>query len=248
MTTLTMQDSIYPQNLTPGADAYLAYVNGKWPTYKAVVARFPGKHVLGMAVTAGVDAEGCDCEQWDLTAGQVPPFVKAQMARGVYRPVVYASASNIPAVLADLTAAGIPRSDIRLLSAHYGAGEHICGPAGCKYPGVPPCDGTQWTDAAPGAGGSKIDQSWLLANFFDPAPKLPVPVQGPVTVTADGKKSLAQIAAAAGTQPSTILRVTAIHDGAFAPLLAGFLNGIFHGSVIPGTAVPAGIVLHLPAS
>ena len=74
----------------------------------------------------------------------------------------------------------------------------------------------------------------------------PVPVNVPVTVTADGKKSLAQIAAAAGTQPSTILRVTAIHDGAFSPLLAGFLNGVFHGSVIPGTAVPAGIVLHLP--
>lgn len=247
MTTLTMYDSIYPDNLPPGADAYLAYVNGKWPTYAAVKARFPGKHVLGMTVFPGADAEGCDCETGDLTPAQVPAFVKAQMARGVYRPVVYASTSNVTGVLADLSATGIARASIRLLSAHYGDGQHICGPTTCKWSGVPACDGTQWTDAAPGTGGSKIDQSWLLPNFFDPAPKPPVPVNAPTTTaTTDGKTSLAQIAAAHGTQPSTILRMTAIHDGAFGPGLAMWINGVFHGAPIPGAPVPAGIVLQIP--
>jgi Glycosyl hydrolases family 25 len=90
-------------------------------------------------------------------------------------------------------------------------------------------------------GTATVLDAWAASHI--PAP---VPVQGPVTITTDGKKSLAQIAAVAGTQPSTILRLTAIHDGAFSPLLAGFLNGVFHGSVIPGAAVPAGLVLHLP--
>jgi hypothetical protein len=239
MTMLVMQDSIYPRNLTTAADAWLAYVNGKWPTYAEVVARFPGRHVLGMTVFPGANAEGCDCESGDLTPAQVPAFVKAQLARGVYRPVVYASASNIESVLADLSATGIARASIRLLSAHYGDGQHICGPASCKWSGVPACDGTQWTDAAPGAGGSKIDESWLLPGFFAPAPK-PV-AAGPVTITADGRQSLAQIAAAHGTQPSGILRATAIADGLYPANVAAWINAEF-GKSIP----PAGAVLHIP--
>jgi hypothetical protein len=85
----------------------------------------------------------------------------------VVRPVVYASASNIPPVLAALQAAGIGRAEIRLLSAHYEAGRHICGPSTCALPGVPACDGTQWTDKAPGAGGSLIDESILNDDFFN---------------------------------------------------------------------------------
>ena len=30
--TLVMQDSIDVSHLTPGADAYLGYVDGRWPT------------------------------------------------------------------------------------------------------------------------------------------------------------------------------------------------------------------------
>jgi lysozyme len=71
----------------------------------------------------------------------------------------------------------------------------------------------------------------------------PVPVNAPTTAITDGKLSLAQIAAAHATQPSTILRLTAIHDGAFAPGLAMWLNGVFHGTVIPGAPMPAGITL-----
>jgi hypothetical protein len=168
---LVMQDSIKAANLTADADAYLGYVDGHWPTYDAVVARFPGKPVLSMAVFPADNAEGCDREPGDLDVGDVSEWVLRQMGRAPHsRPVVYASAANMAAVLEDLTASHIMRQDVRLLSAHYGAGKHICGPATCAEPGCPACDGTQWTDIAPGAGGSLIDESVLLDDFFAEAP------------------------------------------------------------------------------
>jgi hypothetical protein len=89
--------------------------------------------------------------------------------------------------------------------------------------------------------GTVLD-AWTASHI--PAP---VPVNKPaVTITTDGKQSLAQIAAAHGTQPSGILRATAIGDGLYPAGVAMWLNGIFHGSVVPGAAVPAGVVLHLP--
>jgi hypothetical protein len=74
----------------------------------------------------------------------------------------------------------------------------------------------------------------------------PVPVNAPTTVTTDGKLTLAQIAAAHNTQPSGILRATAIADGLYPAGLAMWLNGVFHGAPIPGAPVPAGIVLRIP--
>jgi hypothetical protein len=165
--TLVMQDSITPANLTGGADAYLGYVDGHWATLPAVQSRFPRAHLLTMAVFPSDNAMGCDREPGDLAVTDVAGWVKRQLARGVWRPVVYASASNMGACLAALEQAGIARANVRLLSAHYGAGKHICGPSTCAYPGVPPCDGTQWTDVAPGANGSLIDESLLEDDFFD---------------------------------------------------------------------------------
>jgi hypothetical protein len=164
--TLVMQDSVTVANLTPGADAYLGYVDGLFENYAAVVARFPGKPVLSMAVFADADALGCDREPGGLDAGQVPGWVQRQQARGIDRPVVYASALNIPPILAALGTAGLRRDDVRLLSAHYGAGKHICGPDTCGLAGVPACDGTQWTDSAAGTNGALIDESILNDDFF----------------------------------------------------------------------------------
>lgn len=157
-----MLDSIYPANLPAGADAYAGYVDGRWPTYPAVRAKFPHAHVLSIAVFATDDAEACDCEAGDLAVGQVPGWVRRQLRRGVRRPAVYASASVMPSVLTQLSAAGISRSQVRLWSAHY-AGKHICAPSVCGYPAA---DGTQWRDNAPGLNGSQIDESLLHASFF----------------------------------------------------------------------------------
>jgi Putative peptidoglycan binding domain len=167
--TLTMADSIVPGNLPPGYDAYLGYTDGRWPDFQAEVQKFPGKHVLGLAVTAADDAEGLDVEQYDATPDQVPAWVQRQLARHVLRPVLYASVSAMGTILMKLAAAGIARSAVRLLSAHYGAGEHICGPGTCGLVHIP-MDGTQWTDSAAGVGGAAIDASVLADDFFGTAP------------------------------------------------------------------------------
>lgn len=170
-----MLDSITVGNLPPGADAYLGYVDGRWPTFDTLVRTFPHAHLLSIAVFASGVADGCDCEAGDLTPAQVPGWVQGALKRDVHRPVVYASASLLPGVLAGLEAAGIARAAVRLLSAHYGAGEHICGPATCAVRDgsgrvVPACDGTQWRDNAAGEHGTLIDESVLSADFFTVPP------------------------------------------------------------------------------
>lgn len=77
-----MLDSIYPANLPAGADAYAGYVDGRWPTYPVVKAKFPHAHVLSIAVFAADDAEACDCESGDLTVSEVPGWVRRQRQRG----------------------------------------------------------------------------------------------------------------------------------------------------------------------
>jgi hypothetical protein len=156
---IRMLDSVTVANLPPGADAYAGYADGRFANLTALRARFPGKRILEIAVFASTDAECADCETGDMAPAQIPAWVKRQIARGVHRPVVYASISVMPAVLAALTAEGITRSQVRLWSAHYGAGKHIC-------TGM---DGTQFTDTAPGTGGSLVDESLLAGDFFQEA-------------------------------------------------------------------------------
>ena len=167
--TLRMLDSIFPANLPSGADAYLGYVGGNWPTFTELERLFPGAHLLSMAVFASLDAEGLDVEPGDASNAQAPAWTARQHARGVVRPVLYTSVSNMDALVVALTAAGIPRASVRLLSAHYGAGEHICGPATCRLTRWA-CDGTQWRDDAPGNSGSFIDESALADAFFGTPP------------------------------------------------------------------------------
>jgi hypothetical protein len=164
--TLTMADSIYPANLPAGYDAYLGYVDGNWPTITQVRAMFPSSYILSLTVLGGAAvADGCDCEPGDLSPQSAATWAAGRIAAGQALPVIYASASSMAAVLAALTGTGLARGQVRLLSAHYQAGEHICAPDTCGLVPVP-MDGTQWTDTAAGNNGTQIDASILLNNFF----------------------------------------------------------------------------------
>jgi hypothetical protein len=216
--TLRMLDSITVGNLPPGADAYLGYVDGYWPTFAALGQAFPHAQLLSMTVQPGYNADACDCENGDLTPADVPGWVKRQLARGQWRPVVYANASTMPGVLADLDAAGVARSSVRLLTAHYD-GEHICGPGSCGTLGPSQADGTQWRETAPGMHGTEVDESMLEDDFFETTP-------GPVLVSwvTAGLGSLVQLAADQHTSPAAIIRGTVQHAstaqwGAFAAYL-----------------------------
>ena len=169
--TLRMADSVTPANLPlKGYDAYAGYTSGLFPTFPVLREMLAGLgvHLLSIAIDAAHDADCLDVENGDATNAQAPGWVMRQQKRGEQRPVVYTSASNAAALIETLRSHGIARSQVRLWSAHYGHGKHICGPGHCQYPQA---DGTQWTDSAPGNGGSKIDESLLAAGFFGTAPK-----------------------------------------------------------------------------
>lgn len=164
--TLTMADSVTPTNLPGGYDAYLGYVDGNWPTAATLKRQFPSARILALTVLGGnAIADGCDREPGDLSAATAVAWAQARIKAGAWRPVIYASASNMAAVLGQMAAENLGRSAVRLLSAHYGTGQHICAPATCGQVSTP-MDGTQWTDSAPGVGGTKIDASLLADNFF----------------------------------------------------------------------------------
>jgi hypothetical protein len=162
--TLTMYDSTNVGTLPPGADAYAGYVQGAFQTFAALKRLFAagGAHLLSIAVFASGDADCLDIETGDATIAQAPGWVKRQLARGAHRPCLYTSVSNMDALVTALGGAGIPRTEIRLWSAHYGQGKHICGPGTCGLTSHA-CDGTQWTDAALGR---SLDESILLSGFF----------------------------------------------------------------------------------
>jgi peptidoglycan hydrolase-like protein with peptidoglycan-binding domain len=160
-----MPDSIFPVNLPDGYPAYLGYTDGFWPTIGDLEKLFPHARLVSLTVRGG-KAVGCDVESGDLSPAQGCTWARDQIRAGADRPVIYASASVMrDSVVPGLSSLGVARSSVRLLSAHYGIGEHICGPL-VKACGYPQADGTQWTDAFRGVGSSSIDMSLLLDSFF----------------------------------------------------------------------------------
>jgi|ERR1700691_3608289 hypothetical protein len=161
-----MYDTIYNDQFPAGARAYAAYVDGgigDQPNYSYIVKAFPRASHLSIALSSSDNADALDVEPGAASPGDVPRWYDQQKARGVYRPCVYASVSTMQgSVLGELESAGIVRGNARLWTAHYGAGEHICGPASCGLISVE-ADGTQWTDDALGR---SLDQSLLQGDFF----------------------------------------------------------------------------------
>lgn len=174
---MIMYDSDTNAAFPPGA-AYAAYVDGglgDQPNYQAVKALFPAAHVMSIALFPDHDADCLDMEKGAAASTDFPWWYRRQRARGITRPVAYASASPMGQfVLPVLAGAGIARATVRLWTAHTGAGAHICGPATCGELPVS-ADATQWTFTAVGHLGLMLDMSLLLDNFFETPVASPVP-------------------------------------------------------------------------
>lgn len=168
--TIAMPDSIYPGNIPlvingEPLPAVLGYVDGIYRTADRLPVLFPKARLLTLTVTGkGAVADGCDRETHDLSPAEAAAWLHLRIQAGQWRPVLYASRDNVMAVLAVLGQLGVNWEHIRILSAHYGIGEHICAPATCEAPFE--ADGTQWTDSFPGINGTKIDMSTLADDFF----------------------------------------------------------------------------------
>lgn len=169
---ITMWDDITVSSLPSGGSyAYAGYTAGLWPTFPELQRRFPGHRLLSIAVFAADNAECLDIERGDATISEAPAWFERQVARGVYRPVLYTQASKLKALEQTMAAHHVPRHAYRLWSAHYTNRAHLCAPRSCGY-GLSEADGCQFTATAMGI---NLDRSLLLPSFFDPRPAPPKP-------------------------------------------------------------------------
>ncbi len=160
-------------NQVPGdAPAVAGYVGGPWPTYLQLLQLFPRAYHLSIAVNAGEDAECLDIEGGDAEPYEAPAWVRRQLARGVRRPVVYASVTIMPTVLAALESDGMSSSSVRIWTAHYTGIAHVCTPESCGYGLQASADATQWTNHALNLA---LNESLCEDVFFGPPPLPPDP-------------------------------------------------------------------------
>jgi hypothetical protein len=149
----SMFDSVDVGQIPPRPSAVAGYVGGNWPNFGTLVKRFPHAKHLSIAVNAAEDAMCLDVENGDATPEDAPAWVRRQHARGIKRPVLYASSSVVPEVNAALTRDGVTRDQYRVWSAHYTYRAHV----------EPGSDATQWTDKA---FGRNLDQSLCRGDFL----------------------------------------------------------------------------------
>jgi hypothetical protein len=166
MANITMYDTVTNSLYPKDAQAVAGYVNGEigdQPNYQWLVRNFPQAQHLSIALSAGTDADCLDIENGAASPADAAAWYARQVARGITRPCFYASADLMQSdILPIIKASGFSRGGVRLWSAHYGRGEHICGPVTCGLMSSS-ADGTQWTSLALGL---NLDQSLLKTNFF----------------------------------------------------------------------------------
>jgi hypothetical protein len=159
---VVMFDAVDVDQIPADAKAVGCYVGPSTVTCPEVSRKFPNARKVRIT-QAGITSTPADCvdvEPGDATNETGTTWVKGQLSAGVKRPIVYTSASNVNALLHTLQAAGVSRSQVRVWSAHYDQGEHICSPSVCRFP---ESDATQWTNHALGR---DLDQSLCFGRFF----------------------------------------------------------------------------------
>lgn len=161
---ITLYDSVTLDAVPADAEAVAGYTSGRWPTFPELSKRFPKARHLSIAVSAEHDADCLDIENGDASPAQAPAWIRRQKARGIKKPVVYSSVSEMPHVLSVLKASGIKRSQVRVWTAHYTFKAHRCN-KNCGYGFTTLADATQYSDKALGR---NLDVSLVSDAFFDP--------------------------------------------------------------------------------
>lgn len=164
MSLILMFDDVDVDLLPAGYDAYAGYSDGIYANISAIKKRFPSPsvHILTVSVKATDVADVLDVESGDASISQAPAWFKLALKSGVTKPAVYTSVSNATALVQEMAAAGIPRSSFHLWTAHYGKGQHICGPSTCAGT-AESADATQFTSTA---NGESLDESACDPDFF----------------------------------------------------------------------------------
>ena len=162
-------------------------------------------------------------------------------------------------ILPMLSQAGIARSTVRLWTAHYEVGQHICGPGSCGALSVN-ADGTQWTPNAVVNGQTLVlDQSLLLENFFTTDPTVITEAELQSGQLNNGKNAHTAIAVPPGTahqiafgcdngiqgQPPARLRVAIYDTGPGWHVTNDLRRGRHQGPDPPGLPRPVQDRRHL---
>jgi len=174
---LHMPDSVRPRTLPFGYGQYLGYADGKYITAPALRELFPAARLVILTVTGRtLDADGIDCEPGNPDARAAVEWVVSKLATlPSQRPVIYADLGSpgyrMADILQEMELHRIARLAVRLLSAHYGHGPHVCGPLSCGQIDIE-MDGTQWTNDFTGIG-ANVDMSLLRDDFWGPVPPVP---------------------------------------------------------------------------
>ncbi len=152
--TLTAFDAVNIEHIPGDATIVAGYVNGYWPTYNSLVARFPHAHHVSIAVTTGVVADVLDVERGDATPKDVPQWVNSMRALG-RKPVVYCSVAMWPSVQAECSKSGV--AEPFWWAADWTNRAHL-------YPGSV---ATQWADGKTQYPGLALytDTSMVSPNF-----------------------------------------------------------------------------------
>lgn len=96
--TRVMFDSVTPGHCPPGADLYLGYIDGRYPSYDGLVRLYPQAiHVPCTVYARDNDGLVLDVEAGDATPAQSAVWVPMRRAAGVH-PAVYCSFDTWPAV------------------------------------------------------------------------------------------------------------------------------------------------------
>lgn len=170
-----MYDGVTLTNIatSPAPYAVGCYDDGTYRNSNEARVRFPNSIIYTFAVRASDRGHCLDIEAGDAIPVEGPGWLEREWDDGNNNAGLYSGASEMNQVLDALKKGGINWSDpkirakLRLLSAHYGAGEHICGPHTC---GLVPIDmnGTQCVNTV------GWDKSLLYDDYMN-APKPPPP-------------------------------------------------------------------------
>lgn len=180
----TMYDGITPTDVPPGGQLYAGYVDGHWPSYPGLVARFPSAVHVPIAVSASTDnGIVLDVEQGDASPAESVDWVLMRRRAGA-DPSVYCNTSTWPAVRAVFQARGVVEPHYWV--AHYSPDATI--PAGAValqhtstagydvssvadyWPGVDPAPSQSTEDDMPAFQTGEVRRGW----FTDPSGKTTV--------------------------------------------------------------------------
>lgn len=167
-------------NATPGVSAIAGYVGGSWPTWAPFNTEYGSRlPVLSIAISSNFTAHCLDVEAGDATNAVAAGWYNRMVAAKTGFICFYTSVSNANALVGTLQAAGIPRDNYWLWTAHYGVGQHICSPS-CYRGSIQNADATQYSDNAAGPCDVSIlspafQNALNAATGHNPVPLTPAP-------------------------------------------------------------------------